>query len=68
MSRVINTMELIEKSINNINERYDMSIGNINDIYNASDNPFDMICNGFRFGYMQGMKAAKAQQKARKTS
>ena len=40
-----------------------MHINNLNDIIQASNNPCDLVCNGFRFGYMQGMKAAKAEMK-----
>lgn len=63
MGRVKNTMQLIEGAIKEIDVRYDMSAGNIYDIYEASSNSVDMICNGFRFGYMQGMKAARAEMK-----
>lgn len=57
-------MKLIEESIGKIDANYDMYVSNIDDIRNASKDFLDLICNGFRFGYMQGMKAAKA--KARK--
>lgn len=57
------TVQLIEKSIGSIDINYDMNINHINDIRNMSSNQFDMICNGFRFGYMQGMKAAKANMR-----
>lgn len=65
MSRVKNTMQLIESSIGHINVRYDLCIENIMDIKKASRNDYDLICNGFRFGYIQGMKAANAEMKAR---
>lgn len=63
MAKVKNTMELCEQSIGKINSRYDMCATNITDIYNASKDYYDLICNGFRFGYVQGMKAAKAEAK-----
>lgn len=63
MSRVKKTMQLIEESIGKINNDYDMCIENIEDIGKASQNAYDLICNGFRFGYMQGMKAARAERK-----
>lgn len=63
MARVRKTMQIIEKSIGCTNIRYDMHINNLNDIIQASNNPCDLVCNGFRFGYMQGMKAAKAEMK-----
>ena len=59
MARVKNTMKLIKSANGRINPLYDMRAQNIDDIYRASSDSFDMICNGFRFGYMQGMKAAK---------
>lgn len=65
MSRVKNTMQLIESSIGHINARYDLRIENIMDIRKASRNDYDLICNGFRFGYMQGLKSANAEMKAR---
>ena len=42
-----------------INPRYDMSVENmlqIRDTYNGK--PIDCICAAFRFGYLQGTKAA----------
>lgn len=63
MARVTNTTTLIKKSVGHINSRYDMCAQNVDDIYHISHNSFDLICNGFRFGYIQGMKAAKAEMK-----
>ena len=63
MARVRNTMQLINGSVGKIDVRYDLYAENITDIYDASRNDFDLICNGFRFGYLQGMKAAKAEMK-----
>lgn len=60
MGRIVNTFQLIEQAKGNINSRYDIWPKNINDIANASTNYYDLIVNGFRFGYMQGMKAAQA--------
>lgn len=57
---------IIEKSklmIGKINPRYDMQIKEIDEICKNSENPIDMIYDGFRFGYLQGMKAAKAEMK-----
>ena len=61
MARVKKTVQLIEKSIGRINNNYDMCTENIEDIRKASRDFCDLICYGFRFGYMQGMKAAKAE-------
>lgn len=63
MAKVKNTMQLIEASIGKINTRYDMCEENIDDICKTSRDAFSMICNSFRFGYMQGMKAARAEMK-----
>lgn len=63
MTRVKNTMKLVRKSIGHINSHYDMCADNIDDIMAASRDFYDLICNGFRFGYMQGMKAARAEMK-----
>lgn len=56
-------MKLIETSAGVINIRYDLCAENITDIKNASRDMYDLICNRFRFGYMQGLKAAKAEMK-----
>lgn len=56
-------MELIQSSVGRINERYDLHVNNIRDIKKGSANLFDMIVNSFRFGYMQGMKAPRAEMR-----
>lgn len=61
MGRIVNTFQLIEQAKGNINSRYDIWPKNINDIAGESHNYYDLIVNGFRFGYMQGMKAAQAE-------
>lgn len=63
MARVKNTMELVKKSIGHIDIKYDMCATNVLDIQKSSMNTYDLIVNGFRFGYMQGLKAAKAEMK-----
>lgn len=63
MARVKNTMKLVESAVGVINIRYDLCAENIIDIKDASQDIYDLICNGFRFGYMQGLKAAKAEMK-----
>ena len=40
-----------------------MCVENIQDIWDSSKNAYDLIVNGFRFGYMQGAKAAKSELK-----
>lgn len=61
MARISNTMNIVEKSIGCIDTRYCLRTNNIDDIISASHNVVDLVGNGFRFGYMQGMKAAKAE-------
>lgn len=61
MARIVNTKALIQKSASQIDLRYDMCTQNMEDIYSMSQNSYEMICNSFRFGYMQGTKAAKAE-------
>ena len=60
---VKNTMNLARKAKFVIDTKYDIYANNADDIYRESDSVFDMIINGFNFGYMQGMKAAKAEMK-----
>lgn len=63
MARVRNTMKLVRASVGKVNDRYDMCVENVMDIQSASRDSVELICNSFRFGYMQGMKAAKAEMK-----
>lgn len=58
-----NIVKLIEKANDCIEDRYDLSVRNMNEIYQSSSDAYDMICNGFRFGYMQGLKAAEARMR-----
>lgn len=60
---VQNTMNLARKASGVINVKYDIFANNVVDIYQESDSVYDAIINGFRFGYMQGVKAAKAEMK-----
>lgn len=63
MRSMKNVVEKAQDMIGKINPYYDMSFGNIMEIYEKSDNPINMISTSFSFGYMQGMKAAKAEMK-----
>jgi len=56
-------MEKIEQSIGTINSRYDMSPFDVEEIRKNMSEPIDGICMGFRYGYLQGMKAAEAKVK-----
>ena len=61
MASVRSAMRLIKMSNGTINTKYDMCIENIQEIKDNSQDDIELICNGFRFGYMQGMKAAQAE-------
>lgn len=63
MGRKGNAMELVGKSVGKINDRYDMTITDMNAILGASRDAWDLICNGFRFGCLQGMEAARAEMR-----
>lgn len=63
MSKYKNIMEAIEAVTETIDPCYDMSIRSMKDIYGNSRDSHDLIYNGFRYGYLQGMKAAKAEMK-----
>lgn len=62
MANVTNTMKIIKSSVGAINPKYDMTVKNMNDIFYNSQGQFDMICNAFKFGYMQGMKAMSSKK------
>lgn len=59
----LSTMEKIEAAKGTRNRRYNMSTSQCFEIYQNSSGVIEMIANGFMFGYMQGMKAAKAEAK-----
>ena len=63
MSRFKNVVEKAEAAKRKINRRYDITIGNMIEIGEKSDDIFSVISNSFAFGYMQGLKAAKAEVK-----
>lgn len=59
---VRNTMVQIEKV--KVDNRYDIYSHNMVDIYNASNGDWCKVMSlTFRFGYMQGVKAMKAQMR-----
>lgn len=51
------------EAISKINPRYDMKQKEIEEIYENIDSPIKAICVSFRFGYLQGIKAAKAEMR-----
>lgn len=51
------------RTFGHINPHYDMNADNIKDIIKVSLDDYDLVCNGFRLGYAQGLKAARAEMK-----
>ncbi|MBP1925855.1 DNA-binding XRE family transcriptional regulator [Sedimentibacter acidaminivorans] len=58
-----NIMLKIEEAKEIIDKRYDLRLGDLVEIMNNSNGDFDSILNGFRIGYLQGIKAEKARRK-----
>lgn len=46
-----------------ISQRYDISCAQVVEIYQGSGDWYRAISNGFKIGYMQGMKAARAEMR-----
>ena len=63
MSRFKNIMQTIDSSSKLINTRYGASFNDVNTIVNNSNGDIDKVYNGFIFGYLQGLKAARAEMK-----
>lgn len=59
----INTLKTIEKTKQEISSKYNISVESLIAIRNSEKDVYDLIQNGFIFGYAQGLKAAKAQMK-----
>ncbi len=62
---VKNTMKVADSALGKVNPKYDLTQKNWIDIVESSGNLFDAAKNGFRFGYMQGVKAARAERRAK---
>ena len=58
-----NTVQKADSIIGQINPYYDMTVNNAKEIHEVYGGGLDAICCSFRFGYLQGMKAAKAELK-----
>lgn len=56
-------IEKANEAIGKINPRYDMQQHQIEEIYENIESPIKAICVSFRFGYLQGMKAAEAEMR-----
>lgn len=61
MDRIKSVYKAIDKL--KIEENYDLYVVQIAEIADHSADRFTDICDGFRFGYLQGMKAAKAKRR-----
>lgn len=53
-------MAAIEDIDGKINPDYDIDVEDIQQLYSSSSHWFDMICNSFKLGYLQGQKAERA--------
>lgn len=58
-----NVIQKSDATLGKINPRYDLTCENMREIRDTYGGSFDVICCSFRFGYLQGMKAAKAEMK-----
>lgn len=63
MARIKNVLEKAKSMTGKINPFYGISSIQIEEIRSGSRDWFCAINNGFKIGYMQGMKAAKAEFK-----
>jgi len=55
-------MEKIAEIRGRINPHYDMTVPEINEIYESASDPYDGICHGFWYGYMQGVKVGRKEK------
>lgn len=62
MSRVKNVVEKAESMKGKIPAGYILSTPQMVELYEKSPDWFHLIVNSFRFGYLQGTKAAKAKK------
>ncbi|MGI6068918.1 MAG: hypothetical protein ACOYBE_00630 [Blautia sp.] len=64
MARVKNVIKKAESMSGKIPSGYQLDVSQIVELYEAfSFGWFSLIVNSFRFGYLQGMKATKAEMK-----
>lgn len=68
MRHVTNVVSKSKSLTGKINPYYDLSFENMCEIHEMYGGNFDVICCSFKFGYLQGMKAAKAEMKKSKCS
>lgn len=63
MRRSIGVVAKVNQLVGKINPRYNLTCENIQEIHREYGGNFESICCAFKFGYLQGMKAAKAEMK-----
>lgn len=63
MSKSKNVMLKIKEAKKIINPYYDVRIRDAQEIICQTTGSIDLVVNGFRLGYLQGHKAAKAEMK-----
>ena len=63
----MNTVEKAEKMLGKINSRYNLTCKEMDEIYRGCNHDiFNIISCAFRFGYLQGSKAVKAEMRKEK--
>ena len=58
----INVMNAIEEARKNMSSRYDVSFHTLVEITEKFPTKYEIASNAFCLGYLQGMKAAKAEK------
>ena len=58
-------IEKAESMTGRINKRYALRINEALEVYDKTASPIEAIAVSFRYGYMQGMKAAKTEMKVK---
>lgn len=65
----MNTVEKAEKMIGKINNRYNLTCKEMEEMYQEYNHDiFNLISCAFRFGYLQGSKAVKAEMRKEKVA
>lgn len=60
-----NVVEKADSILETLNPKYDMTCQDMREIQNTYSGSYDAIYCSFRFGYLQGMKAARSEMKRR---
>lgn len=58
-------IEKAESMAGRINKRYALSTNEAFEVYEKTSGPIEAIAVSFRYGYMQGIKAAKAEMRVK---